>query len=147
MNREGAETFLRLLAETEIRGPMTRALRMSWTADAPAGSTCQLMVTAAQALIAVQALNGETAEQILTDFDLAAIVRPGHPQPAPAAPARAARPRPGALRFTIPRRYGIAPALGTPPPAPPRPGGMERRPGAAASQLPPTPPSGLIPGC
>jgi hypothetical protein len=122
MNREGAETFLRLLAETEIRGPMTAALRLPWSADAPGGS----MVTAAEALIAVQALDGETAEQILTDFDLAAIVRAGHPQPAPAAPAGAARPRPGQLRFTIPRRYGIPPALGTTPSAPPRPGEMER---------------------
>jgi len=126
MNREGAETFLRLLAETGIRGPMTPAPRMPWSADAPAGSTGQLLVTAAQALIAVQALDGETAEQILTDFDLAAIVRPGQPQPAPVAPARAARPRPGQLRFTIPRRYRLPPALGTTPSTPPRPGGIER---------------------
>lgn len=123
MNREGAETFLRLQAETEIRGPMTPALRMPWPADAPAGSTGQLMVTAAQALIAVQTLDAETAEQILTDFDLAAIVRPRHPQP---APARAARPQPGQFRFTIPRRYGLPPVPGTTPPAPPRPGGTER---------------------
>jgi hypothetical protein len=126
MNREGAETFLRLLAETEIRGPMTPALRMPWSGDAPAGSTSKLMVTAAKALAAVQALDSETAEQILTDFDLAAIVRPGHPQPEPAAPVRAPRPRPGQLRFTIPSRYGIPPAGETAPSAPPRPGWMER---------------------
>src|ERR1700689_1654029 len=126
MNREGAETFLRLLAETEIRGPLTPALRMPWSADAPAGSTGKLMVTAAEALIGVQALDRETAEQILTDFDLAAVVRPGHSQPAPAGLARAPRPRPGQLRVTIPSRYGIAPIGGTTPAAPPGSGWTER---------------------
>ena len=126
MNREGAETFLRLLAETEIRGPSSPPLRGPWSADAPAGSTSKLMVTVAQALTAVQALDDKTAERILTDFDLAAIVRPGHPQPAPAGRASPPRPRPGALRVTIPRRYGLPPATGTTPAAPPGPGWPER---------------------
>jgi hypothetical protein len=126
MNPEGAESFLRLLAETEIRGPMTPALRMPWSGDVSAGSASKLMVTAAEALIAVRALDHETAEQILTDFDLAAIVRPGRPRQEPAAPAGTARPRPGRLRFTIPSRYGIPPASGTTPSAPPGPGWMER---------------------
>lgn len=128
MNREGAETFLRLLAEAEIRGSLTPPLRMPWSADAPAGSTSKLMVTAAQALTAVQALGGEITEEVLTDFDLAAMVRSGPAPPAPAGPARATRPRPGQLRFTIPSRVrrGAAPAAGTAPSAPPGPGWVER---------------------
>jgi hypothetical protein len=128
MNREGAEAFLRLLAETEIRGPMTPATKGPWTADAPPGGTCQLMVTAAEALTAVQALDPETAEQILTDFDLAAIVRPGHLRAEPTSPAWAPRPRPGHLRFTIPRsfRHRAPPTAGTASSAPPGPGWTER---------------------
>jgi hypothetical protein len=101
MNREGAETFLRLLAEAEIHGPMTPPGRAAWSGDAPVGSTCQMMILVAEVLTAVHALAPETAQEILADFDLAAIVRPHEvdlDRPAPGAQAWAARPRPGLVR-------------------------------------------------
>jgi len=149
MNREGAETFLRLLAETEIRGPMTPPIRGPWSGDAPTGSTGRLLMVVAQALTTVHALDGQTAEEILADFDLAAIVRPpqpGHGRPGPVDPAAAARPRPGQLRFPtgplarvsrVPRGWPIA---GTPPvPRPPLAlAGAGRRPAPTASEAAPS---------
>ena len=85
MNREGAETYLRLLAETELRGPMMPARRQPWSG--PGGSTARLTAVA-QALTAVRAIDPEIVEDILADFDLAVSVR----QPAD-------RPRSGPVAF------------------------------------------------
>jgi hypothetical protein len=95
MDRERAETFVRLLAEAALRGP-----------DPSAG-----LLQAAWALTAVGALDHQTAEAILADAELALAVRhgatrpgrlgplarigalmdPGHiPAPVPSPPAAAA---------------------------------------------------------
>ena len=78
MNREGAETYLRLLGEAEMRGLLTAAQRSLWAAS-PAGGRAKLMVVG-QALAAVGALHPQTADDILADFDLAASVRLLHEQ-------------------------------------------------------------------
>jgi len=76
MNRERAETFLRLLAEAGLREPpMQLPSRTPGPAPfftAPAG-----LLQAAWALIAVGALDLETAEAILADVELALVARRG----------------------------------------------------------------------
>jgi hypothetical protein len=81
MNREGAETYLRVLAEAEMRGPMLPAPLPSWPGG-PRGTA--RMAAVAEALTAVSALDAATAADIMADFDLAAAVRqdPGRPGPA-----------------------------------------------------------------
>ena len=98
MNREGAETYLRLLAETELRGPMVPARRHPWSG--PGGSTARLTAVA-QALTAVRALDQETVEHILADFDLAVSLRQRVDRPM-SGPPYAAGPRPGRLVFPPP---------------------------------------------
>jgi hypothetical protein len=78
MNRERAETYLRLLAEAETREPRTWLFPLAWAAHLPAGNTCQKMQTVAQALTAVGALDAETAAAVLADFDIAAGARQLH---------------------------------------------------------------------
>jgi hypothetical protein len=77
MNREGAETFLRLLAEAKMRDqlgpdPLLRA------GGPDAGRVKVYMV--GQALTAVEALDRETVEDVLADFDLAVSLRQLHSQ-------------------------------------------------------------------
>jgi len=118
MNRERAETYLRLLAEAETREPRTWLFPLAWAAHLPAGNTCQKMHTVAQALIAVGALDAETAEAILADFDVAVGARqlhrgrtwPEHGISVPAAQAVARR-----IQFT-----GSRPRAPGPPPQPAR---------------------------
>jgi hypothetical protein len=78
VDREGAETYLRLLAEAAMRGSLAPAPR------APNAST---MMVVGHALTAVGALDPVTAEEILTDFRLAVTVRQLHSEPA-RTPAR-----------------------------------------------------------
>ena len=99
MNREGAETYLRLLAEAELRGPMAPARRQPWAG--PGGSTARLTVVA-QALTAVRALDYETVEDILADFDLAVGLRQRADRPT-SGPFGAAGFLPGRLLFPPPR--------------------------------------------
>ena len=118
MNREGAETYLRLLGEAEMRGLLTVAPRPLWAAS-PAGGRAKLMVVG-QALAAVGALDPQTAEDILADFDLAASVRLLHEQtsqgpgrgaagaPPPGAPPAGAPPAGALLAGTLP--VGALPA-------------------------------------
>src|SRR5882757_10046230 len=75
MDREGAETYLRLLAEAAMRGSLTPA-----AARAPNASTIMVV---GHALTAVGALDPVTAEEILTDFRLAVSVRQLHREPDP----------------------------------------------------------------
>ena len=75
MDREGAETYLRLLAEAAMRGSLTPATAR----PVPNAST---IMAAWQALTAVGALDPVTAEEILTDFRLAVTVRQLHREPA-----------------------------------------------------------------
>ena len=72
MNREGAETFLRLAAEAELRGQLAPA-PPPWAGSLGAGRTKVMVV--GRALTAVGALEGGTVESILADLDLAVNVR------------------------------------------------------------------------
>src|ERR1700726_134696 len=72
MNREGAETYLRLLAEAAMRGSLTPVPGSPWAAGASSRTT---MIMVGRALTAVGALDLVTVEEILTDFNLAVSVR------------------------------------------------------------------------
>src|SRR5215472_14529323 len=74
MDREGAETHLRLLAEAAMRGSRTPAPE-PWEPGA------SRMLVVGHALTAVGALDPVTAEEILTDFNLAVSVRQLHDAP------------------------------------------------------------------
>jgi hypothetical protein len=78
MDRERAETFLRLLVETELR----RAAARPGDRTTVAGCLTRVM-RVARVLTAVEALGDELAGQVLDDFELALGVRgaptPGHP--------------------------------------------------------------------
>ena len=73
MDREGAETYLRLLAEAAMRGSLTPAA-------APRAPNASTIMAAGHALTAVGALDPVTAEEILTDFRLATTARQLHHQ-------------------------------------------------------------------
>jgi hypothetical protein len=104
MNREGAETYLRLLGEAELRGSLTAATQRLW-AGGPgiSGGGRAKLIVVSQALIAVGALDAQTAEDIVADFDLAVSVRLLHeqtsqgPDPAGAGALPAGTLPPGAL--------------------------------------------------
>jgi len=124
MNRVRAETFLRLLAEAELRDVLTRPA----SALRSAGYSITLPARLAQvawALAAVDALEAEIALGILADVELALAIRrspepparghPGRVGPArvsgpagparvsgPAGPAGPAGPVPGSPRFLAP---------------------------------------------
>ena len=91
MNREGAETFLRLLAEAEMRDQLTPH-PPPWAGGPGAGRVKVNVV--GQALTAVGALDRETVQDILADFDLAVSLRHLHDKHGP-GPARTVPP--GAL--------------------------------------------------
>src|SRR5690348_8779801 len=74
MDREGAETYMRLLAEAAMRGSLAPAA----AARAPNASTIMVV---GHALTAVGALDPVTAEEILADFRLAVTVRHLHDEP------------------------------------------------------------------
>jgi hypothetical protein len=73
MDREGAETYLRLLAEAAMRGSLAPA--------AGAGPGASRMMVVGHALTAVGALDPVVAEEILADFRLAVTVRQLHGEP------------------------------------------------------------------
>ncbi|HEX5301667.1 MAG TPA: hypothetical protein VFW50_32215, partial [Streptosporangiaceae bacterium] len=75
MNREGAETYLRLLAEAAMRRALAASpeQRLAGSAD-PGGHRTRLKLVG-QALAAVGALDFGTLEDILVDFNLAMAVR------------------------------------------------------------------------
>jgi hypothetical protein len=75
MNREGAETFLRLLAETKLRDQLAPD-PPPWAGGPGAGRVKVHVV--GQALTAVGALDHETVEDVLADFDLAVSLRRLH---------------------------------------------------------------------
>jgi hypothetical protein len=83
MNREGAETFLRLLAEAQLRDQLAPD-PPPW-AGGPGAGRIKVQV-AGQALTAVRALDRETVEEVVADFDLAVSLRRLHgPGPRPAS--------------------------------------------------------------
>jgi hypothetical protein len=75
LNREGAETFLRLLAETAMRDQLAPD-PPPW-AGGPGAGWVRVNV-AGQALTAVGALDGATVEDVLADFELAVSLRRLH---------------------------------------------------------------------
>ena len=95
MNREGGETFLRLLAEAVLRGSLAPAPQPPW-AGGPGvlGGGRVRMMAVARALTAVRALDADTVEDILADFDQAVSVRQLHEQ-AGLGPAGTASPGTG----------------------------------------------------
>ena len=94
MNRERAETFLRLLVEAELRDPAMAKPLPGLPADAPFPMLVALP-KAAWALTAVGALDPDTAQGILADTELALAARQCR-EPAGAAPlALAGAPGPG----------------------------------------------------
>jgi hypothetical protein len=78
MNRERAETHLRLMAEAEMRDSVSAKPVSSapWSADSP-NASFPVVAKVAQALTAVGALDAEVAEDILADFAFAVGVRQG----------------------------------------------------------------------
>ena len=83
MNREGAETFLRLLAEAQLRDQLAPD-PPPWAGGPGAGRV--KFQAAGQALTAVGALDREIVEEVLADFDLAVSLRRLHgpgPRPTP----------------------------------------------------------------
>jgi hypothetical protein len=89
MNREAAETFLRLLAEAQLRDQLAPD-PPPWAGGPGAG---RIKVQAAgQALTAVGALDREAVEEVLADFDLAVSLRRRdgpRPRPGPIGPRTA----------------------------------------------------------
>jgi hypothetical protein len=75
VDRERAETFLRLLAEAELRDPLPPPRHAGGATDFPFFSVPAPVRRAAWALTAVQALDVETADSILTDMELALAMR------------------------------------------------------------------------
>ena len=73
MDREGAETHLRLLAEATMRRSLEAAREQPVPPD-PGGHRSRLL-TVGQALAAVGALDVDILEEILVDFNLAMSVR------------------------------------------------------------------------
>ena len=107
MNREGAETFLRLLAETAMRDQLAPD-PPPW-AGGPGAGRVRVHV-AGQALTAVGALDSATVEDVLADFDLAVSLRrlhgpgPGRTWPSGGRPTRTLR------TASLSRASGISPA-------------------------------------
>jgi len=83
MNRERAETFLRLLAESVLRAASEGAFVSGapWSADSPNPGFPRL-ARVAQALAAVHALDPAAAQDVLADFAVAIGVRQ-HSDPGP----------------------------------------------------------------
>jgi len=101
MNRERAETYLRVLAEAELR----RATGQPWGNAQRAGYAARLN-RVAQVLAFVGALDERAADQILDDFELALGARQaGQAASVPGWPARRA-----AGRTRLARRASVPPA-------------------------------------
>ena len=110
MDREGAETYLRLLAEAAMRGSLSRAAE-----PGPPGASRMMVV--GQALTAVGALDPVIAEEILTDFRLAVSVRQLRGEPGQVAgQAVPAAQWLGQGRAVLHRKPPPAPAAGSAPP-------------------------------
>jgi hypothetical protein len=111
MNRERAETFLRLLAEAEIRAPQTRQPPARRSPDAPLITLPVKVARVTWALVAVGALEGGTAETILADVEMAVAARmlPEH-GPSLTDPVWPSGPVPQRFPLLRPRVYRGKPA-------------------------------------
>ena len=113
MDREGAETYLRLLAEAAMRGSLSRAAE-----PGPPGASRMMVV--GHALTAVGALDPVIAEEILTEFRLAVSVRQLRGEPGQVAgQAVTAAQWLGQGRAVLHRKPPPAPATAPPGSAPP----------------------------
>jgi len=136
MNRERAETYLRLLAEATLRDPALAPR----SADAPLVTAPIVLTRAAWALTAVGALDLQTAEAILADAELAAATR----HLPDVAVRSSVGPRLGPRRFASGRPQArmsqLMPSVPTSAPAPaPAPGDT------AAPERPPDGPDRYVP--
>src|SRR5262245_22352082 len=85
MNREGAETYLRLLAEAAMRRARAASQEQTLAGAADPGGYRTRLQLVGQALAAVGALEIGTLEEFLVDFNLAMAVRQiGDPRLGPA---------------------------------------------------------------
>ena len=93
MNRERAEAFLRLLAETELRAASEGAFVSDapWPTNSP-GTSFGRLTRVSQALTAVHALDLAAAQDVLADFAIALSVRQ-HSDPSPVLLTRPAMAR------------------------------------------------------
>jgi hypothetical protein len=125
MNREGAETFLRLLAEAEMRDQLAPD-PPPWAGGLGAGRVKVHVV--GQALTAVRAIDPETVDDVLGDFDLAVSLRRLH---GPAAQFHS--PLPWAPSAQVARMAAgrLAGSAGSPGPAAAPPPDHDRDQGAA----------------
>ncbi len=132
MNREGAETYLRLLGEAQMRE--SPGSPRPWAAGQGARAR---MRAAGQALTAVGAVDAETAAAILAEFDLAASVREPH-GPAGSATASGWNPPVAAVaRWAVRTRAGRPRSL--PRPSGPPPGTMVTGSAGSAGSAEPEP--------
>jgi hypothetical protein len=118
MNRERAETYLRLLAEAELRDPALASPPAPRSADAPFVTASITLTRAAWALTAVGALDLQTAEAILADAELAVATR----RLPEVAVRSSVDPRLGPRRFAggrpLARMSHLMPSVPAPAPAP-----------------------------
>ncbi len=135
MGDERAETFLRLLAEAEMRDQLAPS-PPPWTGGPGAGRVKVKLV--GQALTAVRALDTDTVENILADFDLAVSVRRLHDK-AGQRPAGTGLPgaRPGTMRAAPAARLAAQIQLGRS--GPPARLALSRPPGSTGSPGPADP--------
>jgi hypothetical protein len=131
MNREGAETFLRLLAEAAMRDQLAPD-PPPW-AGGPGSGRVKVYVVG-QTLTAVGALDHETVDDVLADFDLAVSVRRLHG----ARPTRTMRAASATILAQWARMAGGRPSgrPGSPGPAAPPPPDHDPDQGAADRFVP-----------
>jgi hypothetical protein len=118
MNRERAETYLRRLAEAELRRARTVP-----AAGIPRQRDTARLELVAQALVAVDAVDADTAGQIQADLEVAIAVRqPGQARPGQRGRPEEARMRLARLMHVASRRAGAValPGSGLARPAPHR---------------------------
>ncbi len=141
MDREGAETHLRLLAEATMRRSLEAAREKPGPPD-PGGHRAKLMAVG-QALVTVGALDIVTLETLLVDFNLAMSVRQlsagEEPGPAGAGTSRAIKVArlfgSGQSPHQMPVAWGVRLGLGRPLEGAGPPGPGPQPPGPAASEV------------
>ncbi len=121
MNRERAETYLRLLAEAELRDPSLPSPR---SGDAPFVTAAIDVTRAAWALTVVGVLDLQTAEAILADVELALSVRYRPPATVMVSPRLGPRHFAGGRPLT--RMSHLMPGLPAPASGPVPPDGADR---------------------
>jgi len=113
MNREGAETYLRLLAEAALRGALAASREEGLTGSADPGGHRTRLKLVGQALAAVGALDLGTLEEILVDFNLAMAVRSGgDPRSGPGAALVASLAGHGQSSHQLPMAWAVRLGLG-----------------------------------